>query len=568
MKILAISPYLDISSSALIINGTVKAASTEERFNREKNSSKFPSLSMDWCLKKYNLQIEDLDLIAIPWNPIHHLQNASNRWTNDLRWRGEMLSSIVSKISTFSGKPPSDEMFLTWNGIKIYFYDHHLCHSAFSFFQSNFKQADILSVDGRGEQETCIFARGKDKEIKKLSSITFPHSLGLFYSTFTDYLGFKPNSDEWKVMSLASYSKNNLYYKRIKKLINFTKNGFELDLKYFDYYLFDKRKNLFSEKLINLFSKPNRLKNSKIENFHSNVAFAMQNVFIDAVFHLLKVLKSKSNNSRTSNLIFTGGCALNGVFNGMLDFKKSSYKNSYVSFAPDDSGVAIGAGMLAHHKLSKKKRIISEVKTNYLGPEFSDNQILSVLKNNKIKYQKYKNIEIKIAELLNENRLVGVFNKRMEFGPRALGNRSILANPKIKENVNLINKAIKFRESFRPFAPAVLDKYKDKIFQIPQKREVNFMERVYKIKKEWRKKIPAVTHVDGTGRLQTVSKLNNTRFFNIISEFQKISGVPVVLNTSFNLNNEPIVMSPENAIRTFYSSGLDNLAIGNYLISK
>lgn len=564
MKILSIYPYLTISSSALIIDGKVIAASTEERFDRKKNSTAFPEKSAKWCLSYSKLKWEDLDMIVVPWNPALNIQNASKRWTENIRWRGEILTNVPANLMNMMQAKDPEEFEMRWSGNTLKFLNHHECHSAFSFYQSPFKEANIVSIDGRGEQETLTISKAKDKSISKMLSIDYPHSIGLFYSTFTDFLGFKVNSDEWKVMSLASYSqKINKYDKLIKNLIKKNKNGFELDLTFFSYYTFDKQKHMFSNKFISLFGEP-RLKDSKIEKKHKDIAGAMQRVFIDVCKHIFLISKKLN---RSNNLIFTGGSAMNSVLNGKLDNFKI-YNNSHISYAPDDSGVAIGAGLLANYKYGKSKRKVIEVKENYFGPKYSDSEIKKYLVNSKINFSTPKDTYKEVAAAIAEGNFVGWFNDKMEFGPRALGNRSILADPRKAENKRLLNFAVKFREGFRPFAPAVLKEYSSIIFEISKSREVNFMERVYKIKKNWIKKIPAVSHVDGTGRLQTVNKNLNKDFYRLINEFYKITKIPLLLNTSFNLNNEPIVMSPQDAIRSFYSSGLDLLVLGSFLIKK
>lgn len=564
MKILSIYPYLTISSSALIIDGKVIAASTEERFDRKKNSTAFPERSAKWCLSYSKLKWEDLDMIVVPWNPALNIQNASKRWTENIRWRGEILTNVPANLMNMMQAKDPEEFEMRWSGNTLKFLNHHECHSAFSFYQSPFKEANIVSIDGRGEQETLTISKAKDKSISKMLSIDYPHSIGLFYSTFTDFLGFKVNSDEWKVMSLASYSqKKNKYDKLIKNLIKKNKNGFELDLTFFSYYTFDKQKHMFSNKFISLFGEP-RLKDSKIEKKHKDIAGAMQRVFIDVCKHIFLISKKLN---KSNNLIFTGGSAMNSVLNGKLDNFKI-YNNSYISYAPDDSGVAIGAGLLANYKYGKSKRKVIEVKENYFGPKYSDSEIKKYLVNSKINFSTPKDIYKEVATAIAQGNFVGWFNDKMEFGPRALGNRSILADPRIAENKRLLNFAVKFREGFRPFAPAVLKEYSSKIFEISKSREVNFMERVYKIKKDWIKKIPAVSHVDGTGRLQTVNKKLNKDFYRLINEFYNITKIPLLLNTSFNLNDEPIVMSPKDAVRSFYSSGLDLLVMGSFLIKK
>ena len=294
------------------------------------------------------------------------------------------------------------------------------------------------------------------------------------------------------------------------------------------------------------------------------IAAAMQRHFEIIVKHLINITKREGN---SKNLVIGGGAAMNCVFNGRLDQMKI-YKDTHISYAPDDSGVAIGAALLAYNLNTKKKRKVNEVKSCFFGPEYNDNEIVKILKNNKISFYKPKNLNKEIAFKISSGKLIGWFQSKMEFGHRALGNRSILAdprNPKIKE---IVNKAVKFRESFRPFAPAILEEFCSKIMIMPEKRKVYFMERAYKFKEQWLKKIPGVVHDDKTGRVQTVSINTNKKFYNLINEFYKITKVPVLLNTSFNLNGEPIVMTPHDAIKTFFNCGLDILVIGNYIITK
>ena len=305
-------------------------------------------------------------------------------------------------------------------------------------------------------------------------------------------------------------------------------------------------------------------KNEKILTRHKQLASAMQRHFEIIVIKLLKLLKRKSN---SENLILGGGAAMNCVFNGKLD-KINLFKNSHVSYAPDDSGVSIGAALLAFNQLSKSKLKPKEITSCYFGPEYSNSEVKTILDQSKIKYEKKKNICEYAAKELAKGKLIGWFQGKMEFGHRALGNRSILADPRNKKIKDIVNKAVKFRETFRPFAPAILKDYQNNIMEMPKRRNVYFMERAFKFKKNWIKKIPGVVHHDNTGRLQTVDRKNNLKFYNLINCFYKKTNTPVVLNTSFNLNGEPIVMTPTDALKTFYSCGLDTLIIGDYVIKK
>jgi carbamoyltransferase len=294
------------------------------------------------------------------------------------------------------------------------------------------------------------------------------------------------------------------------------------------------------------------------------IAGAMQRQFEKTTNYLISLTKQMIGQK---NLIIGGGAAMNCVMNGKLD-KSKLYHDTHISYAPDDSGVAIGATLLAYNRFFKQKRKVYEVKSCYYGPEFSDKEVFSILNKYKIKFFKPNNLFKFAAQEIARKKLIGWFQDRMEFGHRALGNRSILADPRSSKIKETVNKAVKYRESFRPFAPAVLSEFSYKIFDMPEQRKVYFMERAYKIRKNWIKKIPGVTHIDGTGRVQTVDKKVNIKFYKLINEFNKITKVPVLLNTSFNLNGEPIVRSPEDAIRTFFSCGLDYLIIGSYVIAK
>lgn len=566
MKILSIYPYTHISSAALMINGKIIAAAPEERFNRIKMSTAFPINSINWCLKHAKLKFSDIDLITVPWNPSHNINSASSRWINEMRWRGEMLSNIPIHIMKILDQKPAEKISMEIGKTKIVYLNHHECHAASAFFTSPFKKSDILTIDGHGEVDTCFLGIGSDKNISKKKTIEYPHSVGLFYGTFTDFLGFKPDSDEWKVMALSSYKlkRKNPYITKVNKLFNSDNGNFELDLSYFQYYLFDRKRNFFTKKFIDLFGAP-RKKNEKILNKHYEIANAMQMAFERIVFSLVKNLKKIG--SKSGNLVIAGGAAMNCVFNGLLN-KSKIYKKNFIPAYPDDLGVSIGAAYLADNLYNKKKRKIYHEKHNYFGPKFTDIEIKSELIKSKIKFLKPKNLTKFVAKKISEGSLIGWFQGSMEFSHRALGNRSILADPRKPNMKKILNEAIKFREGFRPFAPSVLEEHASKIFELDSSDRIYFMEKVAIVKKNWRNKIPSVTHVDNTARVQTVDKYINSKFYNLINDFYKITGVPLLVNTSFNLNGEPIVCSPNDAIRTFYSCGLDILVIGNYVIEK
>jgi carbamoyltransferase len=481
-----------------------------------------------------------------------------------MRWRGEMITNVAVHLMRAIGEEPANEMEMRWGNTRVLYLNHHECHAANGFFQSPFEKADILTIDGHGEVDTCFIGTGDGERINKTHQITYPHSVGLFYGTFTDYLGFRPDSDEWKVMALSSFAVGeNEYDAKIRKLIDLTPDGFELDLTYFDYYTFDRRPHFYTKKLIDLLG-PSRDPNGEFTQRHFEIAGAMQRVFVETVTHLLKLTKQRGGND---NIVLSGGAAMNCVFNGLLD-NIATYKDSYISYSPDDSGVAIGAALLAYYRHGKAIRPIKEARHNFFGPSFSDEELDQTLHKFKIQAEKPVNLTKTVAQGIADGKLVGWFQGAMEFGHRALGNRSILADPRFESTKDKVNSAVKYREHFRPFAPATLAEHADDIFVMPKGRRVRFMERAYPIRQHWRERLGAVTHVDGTGRVQTVEKMDNSLFYNLIDEFRKITGVPVLLNTSFNLNGEPVVMTPEHAIRTFYSCGLDWLVLGPYLIMK
>ncbi len=566
MKILSVYPYTHISSSALMINGKIVNASAEERFNREKMSTKFPLKSANWCLKNNNIDWKDLDLIVVPWNPSININNVSSRWINELRWRGEMLSHVPGFILRALSENPPNSMEIKFGKTKIIYLNHHECHAASAFFLSPFNKSDVLTIDGHGEEETCYLGSFSKNNLKKIDSIKYPHSLGLFYGTFTDFLGFKPDVDEWKVMALSSYSKKNTYLKKVFKLIKFTKDGFELDLSYFDYFTFDRKKNFFTKKFLDLFGK-RRQKNEKIIQKHYEIAFAMQFVFEKAVDHLLKITKRKSN-LKTENIVLAGGAAMNCVYNGKL-LKNKTYKKSFIPSCPDDLGVSVGALLLAQSKIKPKIKNLNHNNNNcYWGPNFNDDEILKTINTFKLNYKISKNIYKETAFELSKKKIVGWFQDSMEFGHRALGNRSILADPRYVDMQKAVNRAVKFRESFRPFAPAVIGEKADKIFDLKRGEKILFMERAVQVRKKWKNKLQAVCHVDNSARVQSVFKNTNLKFYKLIEEYEKITSIPVLLNTSFNLNGEPIVCTPTDAIRTFFSCGLDILVIGKYVIKK
>lgn len=566
MKILGISTDLFLSSAVLIEDGRVVAGAPEERFNRQKLYRGFPKEAVAYCLKEGKTSLADLDCVAVSWNPELHLKPSSQRFGEVLRWRGELLHAVphaLLSLAQSSAVGPTEQVVRHEKGeTTLIFVNHHCAHAANAFFLSPFRESAILTIDGRGEEATTGFFVGRGTKIEELKTLKVPHSLGLFYGAFTDFLGFTPHADEWKVMALAAkHFPRNRYYEKIKKLITLLPEGaFELDLSYFDFYLPD-RVRWYAPKLETVFGAA-RMPEEELTARHYEIADALQRVAEEVALHCMHWLQKKTG---MTTLSVSGGFFMNSVLNGRIT-AQTKFKQVFVSSCPDDSGSSLGAALFVHHARGGKR--CTSQKENYYGPSFGDREIEESLIKYQISYRRVSEIEKETAALLAAGKIVGWFQGRMEFGQRALGNRSILADPRDVTMKDKVNRSVKYREVFRPFAPSILEEYVDKYFDCDKGTRVPFMEKVFMVRKEKQKEIPAVTHFDGSGRLQTVTREGNPRYYRLIKEFQTLTGVPVVLNTSFNLKGEAIVCSPTDAIRTFFSSGLDALVLGNFLVQK
>jgi carbamoyltransferase len=565
MKILGINSAGFNTSTALIIDGEIIYAVEEERLNREKRTRNFPSLGIKDALKTAGLKIEDLDAIAIAWNPAVNLELHNVAQSSKIRYLGEIFYNVPSSLMNIKGNNESmysRQLIEFKDGAKldIYYITHHLSHAS-TFYYSPFSNASIMTIDAFGEKECVLFAEGNDTDLKTIWTQEFPHSLGAFYSTITEFLGFQPQSDEWKLMGAAPYGDPDEFYTKLKKLVIFKNEGFELDLSFFNFYMFH-RPGRFTQKFSDYIGIPPNPKDKPLSKQYYNLAASAQKIMEEIYFHLLNQLYSKSQYK--DNLVLAGGVVFNSVANGKI-LQNTSFKEVYIPPVPDDSGGSLGAAFYVYHQLSKKKRV-KHLSSNYLGPSFSEDEIQIELDKYKLQYTKLENPSLKAAELIYNGKIIGWFQGRLEFGDRALGNRSILADPRDSSMKDKVNETIKYREPFRPFAPSILNEkvseYFDNAVSTP------FMEKVFPIKKEKQEIIPAVTHVDGSGRLQTVTEEQNKLYYSLIKEFEKLSGIPIVLNTSFNLKGEPMVASPKDAIRTFFTSGLDALILGNFLLEK
>lgn len=591
MYILGISCFYHESAAALIKDGKVIAATAEERFSRKKHDSEFPKLAVGFCLKMANIKTKDLDYVVFYEKPFWKFQRilltslsqypfahrvfakAMTAWFLDKLW----VRSIIKSELKIDPK-------------KILFVPHHISHAASAFYPSGFKNAAVLTFDGVGEWTTTSYGLGNDKDLEIKKEIRFPHSLGLLYSTFTAFLGFEVNDGEYKVMGMAPYGKP-IYLDKVKKLVKVHKDGsYALNVQYFSFH--KSHQKSYSSKFTDLFGKPRPsdmyffTKSSgypshfgdKPKNYqelcsqnqkYADIAASIQ-AFTEEI--ILKIANFVHDKTKLENLAIGGGVGLNSVANGIL-LKKGPFKRIFVQPAAGDDGGSLGAAFYAYHAILGSKRVFTQDNC-YFGASFSDNEIEKFLKKNKIKYKKIPT-EGKLADYLATEivagKVIGLFHGRAEWGPRALGARSIMADPRREEMKEIVNTKIKFREPYRPFAPVVLAEKAQDYFEVDSLEHehlTNFMLGVFPVKKEKRKVIPAVTHVDGSGRLQTITRKQNPLYYDIVKKFGDKTGVYVLMNTSFNLKGEPVVNSPENALSTFRASGLDTLALERYIVLK
>lgn len=577
MYILGLNAYHPNSSACLIKDGELIAAVEEERFKRIKHWAGFPKQSILYCLKEAGIGLTDLDYIAINRDP---RANLLKKAVFVLKKRPNIffVRDRIRNLGRVRGIKDilAEEFGLDKDDIKaeIVKVEHHLAHLASSFFVSPFETSTIVSIDAFGDFSSCKVAQGQGNKIHALYEVNYPHSLGIFYSAFTQFLGFTTFGDEYKVMGLAARGKPTYLKKMEKVLILKPRGRFELNL---DYFSFFKQKQdmkwdnvrptvatLYSPKMMETFG-PARKKGEELTERHCDIAFSLQAMYEKALFHVLNYAYEKTKNP---NLCLAGGCALNSLANGKI-FDNTAFKEIYIQPASSDAGGCLGAAYYVFHQILDKPRVF-EMKHAFRGPGFGEKEIRKVIEENrdKIVVEQAKNEEELIkttARFISEGKVVGWFQGRLEWGPRALGNRSILADPRRPEMKKILNQRIKKREWFRPFAPSILEEYTGEYFE--KSYPDPFMIKVYPIKKEKRRLIPAVTHVDGTGRLQTVGRKENPLYWKLINEFRELTGVPLVLNTSFN-ENEPIVCTPKEAMDCFLRTKMDVLVMSNYIVQR
>lgn len=602
MKILGISSFYHDSAASIIVDNTIIASVQEERFTRIKHTSEFPVNSIKFCLEETGLTLNELDAIVFYDKPLLKFERlistyyavapkgllsflkAMPVWTKEKIFFRKLLKDNLKEVDPTFDKRKT----------KILFSEHHLSHAASSFFVSNLEESAILTIDGVGEWCTASIGIGKDENIKILKELYFPHSVGLLYSAFTYYLGFRVNSGEYKLMGLAPYgnphAKETLsYIDKIKKeIVDIKKDGsIFLHQEYFKYSTGNRMIN--SKKFQSLFGLKLRQEEEEIQQSHCNLAFAIQRVIEEIIILMAKEAKRLTN---SKNLCLSGGVALNCVANGKIH-ELNIFENIYIQPASGDAGGALGCALAINYIYYGQKRNFTKtfdlMQGSYLGPYHSDKEIHYVNKRYKAvvkRYDSFDELSIKTAKLLSEGNIIGWFQGKAEFGPRALGNRSILGDPRNPEMQKKINLKIKYREGFRPFAPSVLEEDYTEFFKGDLKSPYMLMVKDIRDEVKWdvpenyhdldykqklytnRSSLQAVTHVDFSARIQTVSKETNPKYWNLINEFKKITGVGVLINTSFNVRGEPIVNSPEDAFKCFMSTEMDYLVINNYFYEK
>ena len=590
--ILGISAFYHDSAACILKDGEIIVAAQEERFSRKKHDPNYPKHAIEFVLKHANLKLSEVDQIVFFEKPFLKFERlletyvafapkgfASFRKSMPL-WIKEKLFQkdfLFNKLKEHDKEYKSDK--------NIFFSDHHLSHSASAFFPSPFEEAIVLTADGVGEWATTTIALGKGNELEIKKEIHFPHSLGLLYSAFTYYTGFKVNSGEYKLMGLAPYGKP-IYEDKVKKLIDIKADGsFKLDQTYFNYAT---GLTMTNSKFDNLFGQKTRnSKNEKLTQFHMDIAASIQKVTEEIMIKLARSIRKEYN---IKNLCLAGGVALNCVANGKI-LKEKIFENIWIQPAAGDAGGSIGAALALWYIEQKKNRKVNpkdDMKGSYLGPGFTQEQIENELTSIGAKFETfdYENLIDLTSDFLIKGKAVGWFQGRMEFGPRALGNRSILGDPRSDKMQKNLNLKVKFRESFRPFAPSILKEDLSNWFNIDvsspymlftadikSSKKIDMTEeqkKFFGIEKLniKRSEIPAVTHVDYSARVQTVTRDSNEKYYDLISKFKEKTGCPVIVNTSFNVRGEPIVNTPSDAFNCFMGTELDYLVIGNSIVEK
>ncbi|MBA2377987.1 MAG: carbamoyltransferase [Blastocatellia bacterium] len=567
MYILGLTTLGD-SAAALIKDGKLVAAAEEERFSRKKHHLGFPFKAIEFCLDHAGIKLSDVEHVGHYWKPWilrHKFMTAL---------RAGLISPAMFKARADRGVAQVSESYLGMfkhpqrlrehfgpSDFKFHFLEHHQTHAASAFFVSPFESAAIMTWDGTGEDTTTLFSKGKGNKIEVLKRIKLPHSLGQFYSAVTNYIGFDMFAgDEWKVMGLAAYGKPKYYdFFREKVLTTNGSGDFKFNIKVLDHHL--AKHYQFPDGIINELG-PARKPGDELTEHHWDIASSAQRALEDTAIHLVKKLKEMTG---AENLCMAGGVAFNSVMNGRI-FHETPLKNFYVQPAAGDAGCSLGAALMVwHQKLGNPREFVMD--HAYWGPGFTNEECRAALDEAGVEYETLEDEELlpRLAKMISDGAIVGWFNGRMEFGPRALGARSFLADPRRADMREILNQKVKLREWFRPLAPSMQEEHGAEVFGV--EHHDPFMITVIEVAEEYKAKIPAVVHVDGTARPQMVSRKTNPRYWNLINEFKKITGIPMLLNTSFNVQ-EPIVCTPANAINTFNNANFDALVLENNLVIR
>lgn len=585
MIILGISCFYHDSAACLIRDGQVIAAGAEERFSRKKHDSGFPKKAIDFCLRQAQIASNEVDLVVFYEKPILKFERILHQHLTHFPKSYKIFTNSMD--SWFDKKLKIKKLLedeINYFGT-VNFIPHHLSHAASSYYLSPFKKSAIVTIDGVGEWATTTIGFGEKEKIKLEQQIDFPHSLGLLYSTITAFLGFRVNNSEYKVMGLAAYGDPKKYHKQFDKLITLYNDGsYSLNMKYFDYSWAD---HMPSGKMSWLFLHRPRKKSGKIKQHHQDIAAGLQTRLEEAVINLLNATYKKYERSlgKNPNLSLAGGVALNSVMNGKI-LSQTPFKKLYIPPDPGDGGGAMGAALYAYYQRKTAATHASTARkfTPHLGPGYSWHQVKNTLDqykeksenangSKKIKYKFYSDrselIDI-VSDFIIKEKVIGWFQGRMEWGPRALGNRSILASASKEKMRDLINAKIKKREMFRPFAPVVLEKHVKDYFEADQPlSEANkYMLMVYPFKDRGKRKVPAVVHVNGSGRLQSLARSSNPLYYDLIDEYYKKTGTPIIINTSLNVRGEPIVCTPKEALQCFLKTEIDYLIIDQFVVRK
>ncbi|MEN8907584.1 MAG: carbamoyltransferase [Clostridiales bacterium] len=593
-NILGISAFYHDSAAAIIVDNNIIAAAQEERFTRIKHDKNFPTNSIKYCLKEANLNLEDIDNIVFYEKPFIKFERlletyiyyspkglesyltAIPVWLKEKMFQKKLIKDELIKLSNLSKKSLP----------KVLFTEHHMAHAASAFYPSPFNKAAILCIDGVGEWTTTSVWLGENNKITPCWQIDFPHSLGLLYSAFTYYIGFKVNSGEYKLMGLAPYGKPKYVDTILENLLDLKEDGtFKINMKYFNYCT---GLTMTNKKFNQLFGEPPRNPESPLTQKHMDIAHSIQQVTEKIILMLVKTIKKET---KAEYLCLAGGVALNCVANGKI-LEQSGFKDIWIQPAAGDAGGALGAALVVQYQYYNTERKVDGIndlmKGSYLGPKYSKENIKKYLNSIDANYKEYNDNELysKLSDLLDDGNIIGWFHGRMEFGPRALGGRSIIGDPRNAKMQSIMNLKIKYRESFRPFAPSVISEKVNDYFEL--KKPSPYMLLVAPVKKELqiettsqqkklfgieklniqRSTIPAITHVDYSARVQTVHKETNQKYYDLIKKFEEKTGCGVIVNTSFNIRGEPIVNTPADAFNCFMGTEMDYLVLENFVLCK